>query len=569
MKRMTLCVRLYAVAIGIVACPFAGFATTDLVADGIEYVLSEDGTAQMAGVSDPAVTEIIVPAAVTHSQVEYPVSSVADGAFDSCKSLRKVTIADSESVLSLGSGFNSSGYRNGLFFACPLEEVYIGRPLDYSYAPLSDVKTLRTATVGEAVTILPEEIFSECSALEQVSLPETLTEIPRLAFRKCASLKSISIPASVRKIGDAAFAGCLKLERVETGDLAAWCGIRFAYGESNPLVAAGHLFVGGQEVTDLVIPSSVTEICDYAFSGCHGLTSLTTGDNLTKIGKGAFLSCYGLERADFGKSIDIVEYNAFKGCSGLERVVFQSSLKMIGSDAFRQCDGIRRVDIVDLAGWCGLSFSGESNPLCYGGHLFVNGEKVVDLSIPEGVAELGDYAFNGCGGLVTVEMPASLAKIGHRVFRDCPDLKRAKIGSGVEKIGGSVFYGCKALEELAVENPVPPVLDKLSFTQEQYATLPVFVPVGTESAYRSAAYWMQFEKLAERDFSSVGQLDLGATSVVSEGDAIRIFGVGESSVKRVYNVNGQLVYAGNGSEIPLSSGFYIVVVGSERFKVAL
>lgn len=569
MKRMALCVRLHLVLIGFCFFALPGFASADVVFGGLEYVLSDDGSAELVGVVDPASTEITVPASVTAGETAHPVVSIADGVFGECASLRKVTIADSEAVLSLGSGFNSSGYRNGLFSACPLEEVYIGRPLDYSYAPLSDVKTLRTATVGEAVTILPKEIFSECSALEQVSLPETLTEIPRLAFRKCASLRSIFIPASVRIIGDAAFAGCLKLERVEAGDLAAWCGIRFAYGESNPLVAAGRLFVGGKEVTDLVIPSSVTEICDYAFSGCHGLTSLTTGDNLTKIGKSAFLSCYGLEWADFGKSIVFVEYNAFKGCSGLERVVFQSSLKMIGSDAFKQCDGIRRVDIVDLAGWCRLSFSGESNPLCYGGHLFVNGKEVVDLSIPEGVTELGDYAFNGCAGLVTVEMPASLAKIGHRVFRDCPDLKRAKIGSGVEKIGGSVFYGCKALEELAVENPVPPVLDKLSFTQEQYVTLPVFVPVGTESAYRSAAYWTQFEKLAERDFSSVGQLGLGATSVVSEGDAIRVFGAGESSVKQVYHVNGQLVYVGSGSEIPLSSGFYIVVVGSDRFKVAL
>lgn len=569
MKRDSLCFRLFAAMVCLWGLPLAGLASANVALDGVEYALSADGTVQVAGVSDFTVTEITVPAAVTISQIEYPVASIADGAFDGCSSLRKVTIADSETVLGLGSGFSDNGYRNGLFSACPLEEVYIGRPLDYSYAPLSEVKTLRTATVGEAVRILPEGIFAECSALEQVSLPETLEEIPRFAFRKCGSLPSIYIPASVRKIGDAAFAQCSKLERVETGDLAAWCGIQFAYGDSNPLVAAGHLYVGGKEVTDLVIPSSVTEVRDFVFSGCHGLTSLTTGDNLVKVGKSAFLSCYGLEWADFGKSIDVVEYNAFKGCSGLERVAFHGSLKMIGTDAFKQCRSIGRVDIVDLAGWCGLSFSGESNPLCYGGHLFVNGAEVAELSIPEGVTGLGDYAFNGCAGLVSVAMPASLKEIGHRVFRDCPDLKRAKIGPGVEKIGGSVFYGCKALEELEVENPVPPVLYELSFTQEQYSTLPVFVPLGAEPAYRSAAYWMQFEKLKERDFSSVGQPSAEATSVVAAGGFIRIAGAGESVLKQVYNLKGQQVYSGNGSVISLPSGFYILVVGSERFDVVL
>ena len=118
----------------------------------------------------------------------------------------------------------------------------------------------------------------------------TVTNIGTGAFYWCTKLKDIVIPDSVIYIGDYAFSGCSGLTSVHISDLEAWCKINFYY-ESNPLYYAKHLFMNGKEITDLVIPNSVTSIGSFAFSGCSGLTSVTIPNSVTSIGNYAFKGC--------------------------------------------------------------------------------------------------------------------------------------------------------------------------------------------------------------------------------------------------------------------------------------
>ena len=74
-----------------------------------------------------------------------------------------------------------------------------------------------------------------------------------------------------------AFFNCKKLKAAHITSLYAWCGISFTCPYSNPLEIAHHLFLNGAEVRDLVIPSGITEINDYAFYNDTGLKSVTFG----------------------------------------------------------------------------------------------------------------------------------------------------------------------------------------------------------------------------------------------------------------------------------------------------
>ena len=112
---------------------------------------------------------------------------------------------------------------------------------------------------------------------------------------------------------------------------------------ANPLNYAHNLYLNNELITDLVIPSSVTSIGDYAFYVCRGLTSITIPDTVTSIGDSAFSGCRGLTSVTIGNSVTSIGYYAFSGCSGLTSVTIPSSVTSIGYEAFSGCRGLTKI----------------------------------------------------------------------------------------------------------------------------------------------------------------------------------------------------------------------------------
>lgn len=235
---------------------------------------------------------------------------------------------------------------------------------------MEDCSSLTSVDLPSGLTSINSSAFSGCSALTSIGIPEGVTKIGEDAFCACSSLTSITIPKSVTEIEDDAFTGCFSLKAVHITDLAAWCSITFWFIESNPLWYAKHLFLNGEEIKDLVIPESVTEISEYAFVRCLGLTSVTIGDNVTAI-----------------------KAHAFYNCEGITSVRIGNGVTTIGNKAFEECNSLKAVHIQDIAAWCNITFAYRGNPLWYARHLFLNGEEVKDLVIPDGVTAISDKAF--------------------------------------------------------------------------------------------------------------------------------------------------------------------------------
>ncbi len=414
--------------------------------EGLEYTISNDGTFySVTGIGTCTDNELIIPGTYNNK----PVKEIGDEAFKNNTSITSVVIPDSVTSIvrsafrdcssltsvTIGNGVISIGYY--AFGGCTsLNAVYITDiakwyAIDFNNFdanPLYNAKNLYLN--GELVTDLV--------------IPDGVISIGYYAFGGCTSLISVTIPDSVTSIGGAAFNGCSSLNAVYITDIAKWCAIdfggtdsHFRYKGTNPLEYAKNLYLNGELVTDLVIPDGVISIGDDAFYGCSSLTSVTIPDSVTSIG-----------------------HFAFEDCSSLTSVTIGNGVTSIGNNAFSDCSSLNAVYITDIAKWCAIDFGGSgANPLYYAKNLYLNGELVTDLVIPDGVTSIGNYAFYNCTSLTSVTIPDSVTSIGEDAFNGCSSLISVTIPDSVTSIGESAFYGCWGLTSATIDNGVTSIGD--------------------------------------------------------------------------------------------------------------
>ena len=331
---------------------------------------------------------------------------------------------------------------------------------------------LESVTIPNSVTVINDYVFYGCKKLPSVVIPESVTSIGECAFSNCNSLTSVVLPSSVTTIKSDAFAICGQID-IHITDLKAWCAIFFENDFSNPLINEGHLFLNGEEIIDLVIPASVTSIGQYAFTGYHDLASVT----------------------------------------------IPNSVNTIGVYAFEDCSGLTDVNISDLKTWCNISFGNDrSNPLYYASHLYLNGDAINDLIIPETLTTIGEYAFSYFRGLTSVSIPNSVTRIGYNAFLCGTGLTNISIGNSVSSIGNYALSTYSKLASVLCYGVVPPSITRYSFMADAYnATL--YVPFEAQEKYMMHEIWGKFNHIVPFIGAGPGDVDgdgeLGITDVTT------------------------------------------------------
>ena len=141
-----------------------------------------DDSAKVTGHKEENPTSIDIPSKVKIDGKVYKVTSIGDGAFNGCSSLKNITIPE---------GMTSIG--DGAFGFC---------------------SSLKNINIPEGVTSIGWDTFNGCSSLTSIKIPESVTSIGNGAFDGCSSLTSITIPKGMTSIGDRAFVGCKNLDVV-------------------------------------------------------------------------------------------------------------------------------------------------------------------------------------------------------------------------------------------------------------------------------------------------------------------------------------------------------------------
>ncbi len=547
----------------------------DFVVDRLAYSINDDGaTVTLTYVSheyynyygDPEdtyfdnyydMTSVTVPKQVEHEGVSYRVTMIGEETFLDCSGLTSISLPST--LQSIGDrAFKSCTSLNSIHFPASLTQL---SPTAFLYC-----SGLESISVDESNAVFDSR--NSCNGLIESSsntlvlgctgtlIPDDVTSIGAHAFDG-SGISSITIPESVRSFSADAFANCPNLTQVHISDLASWCSIDFDGQSSNPLnsrynkvvsidvprqetvwqtevtyLKRMHLFVGDQEVVDLVIPDGVSEIKAHAF-----------GD-----------------------------------CSFVNSVHIPSSVRSIGKDAFLNMSSCNVIDIEDLAAWCSIDFANAgANPLYdlyyifyeiekpspytledYVGteieeayndckRLYLNGKQLSNLIIPEGVTQIKPFAFISLFGASSITIPSTVNEIGTDAFKpssnlwyddnnepvgifhelvwnakNCPSrgsmntagiryltigsevesvpdslafeshLQSLSLPASVERIGAYAFADCGSLTDIYAEPLTPPACESTSFTR--FTSL-LHTVNSAVAAYFDAPVWENFNNL--------------------------------------------------------------------------
>jgi len=383
---------------------------------------------------------------ITSVHIPDGVTTIEERAFASCLGLTSVTIPST--ITNLGAG---------TFYLCTsLESV--------------SIPDLTNLSGGATVSL--DGTFFDCAALTNVSLGRGV-DLGALAFWGCSSLRSVTLPETVTGIPDGAFGLCTNLTNVVVADgagdrpffsigPAAFSDCRSLQSFEVPRAAAGFIgeaaFNRCSALTNVVLNEGVERIESVAFGDCTSLTSLTLPSSVGDIGSGAFAGCTNLssininapaEVTDYGvvtidgvvfsvidgrrillrfppthpatsytvpEGVVGIDYDAFVGCTRLTNIVLPASLQSIDIgganplNPFSGCANLARIEVhpanLAFASVDGILFGkGEGNTLdtllrMPPKHPAARGA----YRVPDQVQQIAYAAFEGCGELTSLNM---------------------------------------------------------------------------------------------------------------------------------------------------------------------
>lgn len=241
------------------------------------------------------------------------------------------------------------------------------------YNAFANYKNLTSVIIGKSVESICDGAFFVSNKIKQFDFRSIYPSFNPLAFSKELNFKISFSDDSPYKI--------------ENNMILSKDGKKLVYylGKGKAIIPEGitticwAAFWEKDDVTDIVLPSTIIEIHSFAFGQCDKLTSITFPKSSFKVGGNLFQSCKALKTVTFPNDemgfIDVSEsQGTFEYCSGLEKIIMPTVIK-IPRNAFYDCS------------------------------------KLKTIILRNGTKEIGNWAFAKCKSLRELYIPKSVEQI--------------------------------------------------------------------------------------------------------------------------------------------------------------
>ncbi len=357
--------------------------------DGTLIYDIDDSAAKVVGLSDESAAEIIVPDNITVDGKTYPVSEIDDYAFMDCE-FTNVSIGNQ--VMRIGmSAFE------GCYNLC---NVAMGCSVDIidSYAFCNTALT--SIEFPESLRVIENQVFEGADITGAVNFGKNLCELDVTAFRNNIGLTHINIDS-------------------ENACYSSIDGVLF-----DKDISILYFYPYSHPQTSFTLPNTVKTIEDQAMRSCKYVTDINLNDGLEKIGSMAFAACK-VKSLYIPKTVTEIGGNPVAFCTDLSEIT-------VDPDNSRYY--VDQQYLLDKTSLCAIAYIGLVPDI---------------VTIPEGIAEIGEYLFYGAD-ITKVNIPSSVRTIAYASFYNCAYLNEVNIEPGLETIGKMSFQKCTSLKELKV-----------------------------------------------------------------------------------------------------------------------
>lgn len=270
--------------------------------------------------------------------------------------------------------------------------------------------------------------------MEVYKVQEGCEVIGRMAFKN-SNLSEILLPDTVTIIRDQAFFGCSQLKRMN-------------------IPRSLTVF----ELEHSPFPSSFSDLRGESLHYLNRNGSLYNSD------MSELLLCYkDWETEEVPQTVKRIASQAFINRLGMKEIILPDGLETVGDAAFMGCTALTTLTIPHTV-------TAVGKRLCWGCHSL---QKVIlpqsikevpqfaffscdlrEVSLPEGIKKIGEHAFGANFALTRIQLPNTVRSIGASAFEKCESLEDVHLPERIVSIERSVFEDCRSLRTVNIPSSV-------------------------------------------------------------------------------------------------------------------